>query len=188
MSLDKILNEIKKDTEKEIEELEKKHSLELKKLDKKKQKELDSLKNKREEELNEAKKRALADYEEGKRFESEMKILNLKNNLLEEAALGLKEEMKSFSASEKKDIFERELDRFDKYLSESFTVSVPLGKKEEYLDLFNEKAEIQEKEIGHDDGFIIESDKFLFSVNLSDLIDQAIEKEKDYFIKILFQK
>jgi len=187
MSLDNLVNQIKKETEEEIASLEKESSLLLKEIDQEGEKRLNRLRKEKEEAFLTEKKKAFENHCKEKEFESEMELLRLKNEIMERMTKRIKEKVGNFSKEEKARIFRQELEKVERIVKEDAFIFVPPGKKDELADLFHfPKEKITEKEIGFKDGFVIESGKFIFKADLFELIDRKIAEEKDFFYKLLF--
>ena len=187
MSLDSLVDQIKKEAEEEITSLEKESSSLLKEIDWEGEKKISRLRKEKEEAFLIEKKKAFEDHCREKEFESEMELLGLKNEIIGKMTQKIKEKVKNFSKEEKAKIFKKELEKVERIIKEDSFVFVPPGKKEELADLFRlSKEKITEKEIGFKEGFIIESGKFIFRADLFELIDQKIAEEKDFFYKLLF--
>ncbi len=190
MSLEKLLNKIKEDAEKEKESLKKKSGLEMEKMDKEGEKRIDFLRQEKEKDLAEERKKMLVDYRKEKTFEMNMKLLELRRDLMEESIFKVKEKVSGLPALEKKDLLKKGLKKVEGRIGRDCLVSVPSGKKQELADIFKEFSdkEVMEKDIGFSDGFSIETDKIVFKASLSGFIDEAIEKEKDFFSRLLFKQ
>ncbi len=190
MSLEKLLDKIEKDAQEEIEALRKEHSLALEKIDSERKEKVEDLKKEKREELERERKRILDDYEKEKEFQLKMELLEMKKNILEDAASSMKKEVKEINLSRKKEIFRKKAGEAEKVNGRKFLVFVPSGKKKEMEDVFKDvpKKNIVEKKIGEEEGFVIEGKNFIFKVTLSDIVDEAIEKEKDFFARLLFKR
>ena len=190
MSLEKLLDKVEKDAQKEIEALRKEHSLVLEKIDSEGKEKVEELKKEKEEELEKERKKILADYEKEKEFQLKMELLEMKRNILEDAASSVKKEIEKIDLSRKKEIFRKKAKEAEKMNGKKFLVFVSSGKKKEMEDVFEgvPKENVVEKKIGEKEGFVIEGQNFVFKVTLPAIVDEAIEKEKDFFAGLLFKR
>ncbi len=190
MKLEKLLSKIEEDTKKEIESLQEQHKIDIENIDKEREKNLQKLEKDLGERLEKERKRVLEDYRGEKEFAHEMKLLTLKKKLLEDAKQNAKEEAEDFSFSEKKEALQKKI--VENNILErtgSFTVFVPSGKKKEFSGIFEgtDTENIKEKKMDSD-GVIVEGERFIYSVSLSLIIDEVIEKESDLFARLLFKE
>jgi vacuolar-type H+-ATPase subunit E/Vma4 len=185
MNLDKLVQEIRGEGQKEINSLRKESELMLAEIDKEKQEQLNLLSQEKEKELIKEKEKALSDYQKEKEFQFNMELLRLKKKLIKEAVSFSQKEAKKLSISEKKEILQKKLKEIKNHLNGDYSVSVSQGSQ--LNDIFN-NVSVKEKELGFNDGFIVENNKFFFNVSLDNLIDEISEKENDFFAQILFKK
>ncbi len=187
MELERIVNEIKREAGKEIESLKKDHRLELERIDREGEEKLKKLQKEEEKRLNEEKRKALSDYQKDKEFQLKMDLLKLKKILFSEAVLKVKRRAQEFPSFKKKEILGRKAESAKKNLENDCLIIFPYGKRDELSGIFKDfpSERIKEKEIGFNDGFLVESDKSVFKTSLNDLIDEATEKEN---VGLLFQK
>ncbi len=188
MSLEKLLKKIEEDGREEINSLKKEHGILMEKIEKEGKEKIKEIKDRKEEELKKERKRLLEEHEKEKEFLSKMEILRLKKKTLEEASSFCKEEIKKLPVSSKKEIFEKRIEGFEKFLDENCLVFVPPSKKKDFIEIFKGVPEknIIEKGKVIDDGFIVEGKRFVLKVSLSDVVDEIVEKEEGLFSNLLF--
>ncbi len=189
MKLEKLLSKIEEDTEKEIESLQGQYKLDIENIDKEQEKNYQRLERELDEKLEKERKRALEDYHGEEEFAHEMKLLVLKKKLLEDAKQNAKEKAEDFSFAEIKEVLQKKI--VENNILErtgSFTVFVPSGKKKEFSSIFEgtDSESIKEKKMDSD-GVIVEGERFVYSVSLSLIIDEVVEKESDLFARLLFK-
>lgn len=190
MKLEKLLSKIEEDTKEEIDSLQKQQKIDLKKIEEKEKQRLLKVKEDLEKKLAKEREKVLEDYRKDKEFSYEMELLVLKRRLLEETKLQTKESIKDFSFSQKKEILQKKLlENITFSEDKKFTVFVPTGKKKEFASIFNEVSDenIKEKKMD-EDGFVIEGERFVYDVNLSLIVDEVVEKESDFFARLLFKE
>ncbi len=187
MEIEKLLQEIKKEGEKEKKEIRKEYELILDKIREEGEAEIKSLTEKEEEVLEKEKDRLLSECKDKEEFNARMRLLDRKKNLFSLAIKKAKGGAFSLSDKEKKEIYLREIESID-IGEEDLIIKVP-PKKQDYFSEILQKinGKIREEDtLVFEDGFIIEGPKFLLEVTLSGIVEQKIEDEKDYFANILF--
>lgn len=190
MKLEKILSKIDEETDREIEDLQSQHKLNIKKINEKEEKEIKDLEEKLEEKIKEANKKILEDYRKEREFAYEMELLSLKKKLLKDAKDAAKKEVKELSFSDKKEIFQKKLNESMDFNEDlEFTILVPTGGKSDFSEIFTniDNDSIKERKMD-EDGFIIEGERFVYDVNLSLIVDEAVERESDVFARLLFKE
>ena len=188
MSLENILDQIKQETEQEISLLEKEADLVIKQIDQEKQNQIDCLIKENEKKLVLEKEKRINNYLKEKQFQAEMEILKLKNQLVNQAAEKVKQKLKEKPEQEIKQILKKEINKINKVDKKDCFVWLPINKKNLWLDLFKEipSEKIVEKQLDFDQGFIVENNKFVFRVDIAELIDEKILEEKQLFFHLLF--
>lgn len=183
--LEKLLAKIEEDGEKEIDSLEKDAALEKEKIKKEGEGELERIKKEEEEKLEREKKRVVSDYYRNKEFQLNMELLSLKSRLLEQAKKAAQEEANNLSVEEKKRIFQRVLEEQSLPEDDTAVVYVKPSLKSVFSDIFEEDKMV-EKDISSD--FVIEGEKFVLEVSLPTAVEEVIEKDSDFFVRLLFKK
>ncbi len=188
MEIEKLLQEIKKEGEKEKESARKEYELMFDKIDKEKEAEIEALVEREENLLEKEKERLLAEYKEKEKFNARMRLLGIKKNLLYLATERAKNAAFALSDKEKKKIYSKEIESVDIGKEEKLVIKIPLGKRDFFAEVFGKiEGEIREEgDLVFEDGFVIEGSRFIFEVTLGGIIEQQIEDEKDYFANILF--
>jgi len=190
MSLENLLNQIKKEANEEIDSLEKGGSSDLAEIDRQGEEGINLLRDKKEKDLSEEKEKILTNYEKEKDFEMGMEVLTFKKEIMKKAISKIKEIAKDLSVHQKKEIFRKKIEEIKGKIKGDCLVFVPHNRKNEFSDLFKEigQEKIRKKELGFEDGFVIESSEFILGVDLSGLVDQMIEKEKEFFFPLLLNR
>ncbi len=190
MSLEKLLSKVEEDAKKETDTLKKESIVELGKMDAEKKQKMEELRKKKEEELEAEREKTLLDYEKEKEFQLNMELLKTKKELLEEAASSAKKSVGDSAKEQKQEMLRKKVKEVEEVIGEKCLVFVAPGKKQEMLDIFQgiPANNIVEKSSIENDSFIIEGKRFVFRVSLDEIVDQVIEKEKDFFARLLFKK
>ncbi len=187
MQLEKLINQIKKETQKEIETLKQEHDSVLEKINRKQEKEIKEIEKQQEKKTDKHRKKILMNYQKDTEFQIKMQALKLKKELISQAISQAKQQANNFSIEQKKKIFKDKIDEINKYLKDDYIVFVPKSKKNDFNGIVD-LNKVQEKELNFSNGFVIENDKIIFEVSLDSLIDELIEKDNDYFANVLFKK
>ena len=177
--LENLLSKIEKESQQEKELDRKNHLIEMDRIDDDEKKEVEKLIKEEEEKTDQEREKAIQDYRQEKEFEKRMKILELKKRLLEMKA---KEVKKNVSLQKKKEILIKKIKE-----SPQGKIFVYPGVKQELKEVLSSFPEVEEKEISFKDGFLIETDKFVFQASLSGLIDEKIRKDYGFLALTLFQ-
>jgi hypothetical protein len=181
MELEKLLEKIKQETEKEELSLKKEHDLEIEKINQEKQTKLDSLKQVKEKELETEKEKLVFDYRKNRKFQLEMELLEMKREIIKEKADLIKEKAGGLEIAEKRKIFNTKLEQVKDY--PGLQVFVSPGTKGELFSW----GDVEEKDIGFKDGFIAETDKVFLEVSLDSLINEALKNDYGFLAQVLFK-
>ncbi len=185
--LEKLLNKIEEDGKKEIELLEKDAQLEIEKIRKEGERACQQAKEEEDSKLEKEKKRFLEDYRKEKEFKLNMEVLELKTNLFKKAVKEAQKESENISPEEKQQIFKRIVDNINHPVRESSKVRVNSTLKLDFLEgLSISKDSIVRNSTDVD--FTIEDTDFLIEVSLPAVIAETVDKESDFFAKLLFKK
>ncbi len=190
MSLEKLLGKVEEDAKKEIEALKKESAVELEKMDVEKKQQMEELRKDKEKELDSEREKVLLDYEKEKEFQLNMELLKTKKQLLEEASLAAKKSVGDSAKEQKHEMLRKKVQEVEGVIGEKSLVFVASGKKREMSGIFQgvPVENIIEKGNVKNDSFVIEGKKFVFRVSLDEIVDQLIQKEKDFFANLLFKK
>ncbi len=187
IKLEKLLNKIEEDGKKEVELLEKDAQLEIEKIRKEGEMVYQQVREEEDSKLEKEKRRFLEDYRKEKEFKLNMEILELKTNLFKKATKEAQKDGEIISSQEKQEIFKKIVENINHPISESSRVSVNSSLKLDFLEgLSISKESIFRNNTDND--FTIEDTDFIIEVSLSAVIEERVNKESDFFAKLLFKK
>lgn len=191
MTIEDLISQIKKAAEKEIEMLKKEHNLDIQKIDKGAERRIAEKKKQLDSELEKEKKERIVRYSEEKEFLLRMEKLAFKEKLINKILAKTKDNLKKLFFEDKRKIYEKKIDEIKNLVNEKFTAFAPKGKINEVKNLLDKSGLgnviVLEKDLGFEDGFILEGEKLLFELTLEGIFEELAVKEKGYFSSLLFK-
>ena len=189
MALEDIIKQIDLSAQNEIEKLKKEASLKIREIDQDYNEKIGKLRAEKEAALEGEKENLLAKKEKEQKYQFEMKILEIKNEILNKAFAEIKKHFKNLSFAEKKEFLKKEIEKISHFINEK-TVFIS-EKEQEIKEILQElkifEPKIVQQNIGFKNDLLIENEDFTIEISLESIVEDALKENKNNFAKTLWQ-